>query len=217
MRNDSQPLSPGATLSTTFIQNHPQLLDSLEQMLTQNPLDVFSHDDWDILCHLPASKHWKFQSEPMVSEVCRLEYKVVNLEDILDDEEDEPRFITDASERAELEAIRYWSPLVCSPRGLSVPLGYLLEKVSCMHDDQERTLDSMLEDSYACLVALATRQAVTPRFLEVLEVLQSTPIWAAYLRANPQNPLARNTRKLVSRLRSKAPGFHAKPLRCAHA
>lgn len=150
------------------------------------------------LCHLPASKHWKYLSEPLVSEVCRLEYKVVNLEDILDDEDDEPRFITDVSERTELEAIRLSSPIFCIPPTLRVPLGCLLQKVSYMHDDEERGLDCLLEYSYECLVALAVGQAVTPRFLEVLEVLQRTPIWAAYLRRNRGNRLSRNTRTLVN-------------------
>ncbi len=117
-------------MRTTCIQFQPLRLDTLERMLTQNPIGIFSPDDWDILCSLPASRHWCTASDSMVSDVCNEEYKIVNLTDILDDE-NEPPFITDAGERAELEEMRLCSPILCIPPRLRVPLGYLLEKVAC--------------------------------------------------------------------------------------
>lgn len=207
MRIDSYPLTSGAPLRTTCIQFQPLRLDTLERMLTQNPLGIFSPDDWDILCILPACRHWGTASDSMVSDVCNEEYKIVNLTDILDDET-EPPFITDAGERAELEEMRLCSPILCIPPRLRVPLGHLLEKVACMNDEQEKELSCMLEYAYECLSAHAIRRADTPRFLEVLDVLQRTPLWAAYLRAGSGSRPARRTRKLVSQL-SAPPGLRA--------
>ncbi len=170
-------------MRNTDIQYSQPLLDSLERSLKVNPLDAFSSDDWDILCHLPTSAHWVTTGEPTTIAACELEYKVVSINDMLDDG-NEPPLITDNSERAELEAMRFWSPILCIPSELRIPLGHLLEKVECMQEDQQRELDFLLELSYECLIAHTTNQPTTPRFLEVLRILQNTPVWAAYLRLN---------------------------------
>lgn len=177
-------------------------LDELEAMLKRTPLSVFSDHDWDILCHLPASAHWYDSPDFLVSDVCELEYRVVHITTLLEDEdEDEPPFITDEAERASLEEMRMWSPILCIPSTLRVPLGMLLEKMKYMTDDQERGLHLLLEWSYACMLIYAQRTPLSLRLLEVVSVLRSGPIWAAYLRASPQNPPARFAHRLRHRLK----------------
>lgn len=186
-------------LNNQFLLQMPDL-DAFESMLVRNPLNVFSADDWDILCHLPTSVYWNSSPGFLVSDVCELEYQVVIIETLLDDG-DEPPFITDTAERASLQAMRLWSPILCIPFDLRINLGMLLEKLACMTDDQERELHLLLEWSYTCLLIYATRKPLDARFLEVVSVLRSGPIWAAYLRASPQNPPARLAHRLRQRLK----------------
>lgn len=185
-------------MRNTAIENDPSRLDALERLLTQNRLDAFSQDEWDILVHLPVSRHWRKSTELLTTETCMLEYKVVLLEDILDDG-DEPPFITDPSERAMLEEMRWDSHILCIPATLRVSLGNLLHKLSQLSADQERALDVLLEDAYECVSAHTSGRANTARFAELLKVLQATPIWAAYYRSYRKNPLARVTRMLTQR------------------
>lgn len=197
-----------------FPLNLPDL-DEFKSMLTRNPLDAFSAEDWDILCHLPASAHWDSSPDFLVSDVCELEYQVVDIGTLLDDG-DEPPFITDTAERASLQAMRLWSPILCIPFDLRIHLGMLLEKLACMTDDQERELHLLLEWSYTCLLIYATRQPLGTRFMEVIALLQSGPIWAAYLRASPANPPANFTRRLRHRLKRRFESQSKAP-RCVHA
>ena len=190
-------------------------LDKFESMLTRNPLNVFSAEDWDILCHLPASAHWDSSPDFLVSDVCELEYQVVHIATLLDDEE-APPFITDTAERNSLQGMRLWSPILCIPFDLRAPLGMLLEKMSCMTDDQERELHLLLEWSYACLLIYATRKPLDARFLKVVAILQSGPIWAAYMRASPKNPPARFVHLLRNRLKRRHES-QPKALRRVHA
>lgn len=180
------------------IENDPSRLDVLERLLTQNRLDFFSQDEWDILAHLPISRHWMTSPEPKTTETCFLEYKVAYLEDILNDG-DEPPYITDPSERLRLGLMRSDSHILCIPKALRVSLGNLLHKLTLLNEDQERTLGLLLEDAHECHYAQSTGRADTARFFEVLKVLQATPLWAAYSRSYRKNPLARLTRMSTAR------------------
>lgn len=190
-------------------------LNELEKLLTLNFLDVFGNEDWDLMAHLPTSTYWHASEEYLVSDVCELEYQVVHIADLLDADEG-PLFIADPDERAALEAWHSRSPILCEPFDLRIPLGLLLEKLSYMSDDHERSLHQLLEWSYSCMVIHAAGQAVSPRFRQVLSILESNPIWSAYLRASPKNPPARFAHHLRHRLIARAQS-PSKNRRHAHA
>lgn len=198
-----QPTKTLAAMLLNSVNFSVPNLDELETMLTRDPLHVFNAEDWDLMCHLPTSEHWYASPEFLVSDVCELVYQVVHIADLLDDEE-EPPLVTDPEHRAVLQAWRYWSPIVCKPLDLRIPLGWLLEKLSCMDDDQQRSLHLLLEWSYSCMLIHAAGQAVSPRFTDVLSILQRSPIWEAYLRASPKNPPARFAHRLRHRLKNRA-------------